>query len=68
MSVKDETPIQPEITMVDIMEEIKDLAEIIDIVHSELSDIKAILVKKDKPKDAETPSSDAKNKNGYMHG
>ena len=33
MSEKDDTPIQPEITMVDIIEEIKDLAEIMDIGH-----------------------------------
>ena len=68
MSVKDEPPIQPEITMVDIMEEIKDLVEIIDIVHSELTDIKAILVKNVESKGAEPPTPDKKNKNGYMHG
>ena len=68
MSVKDETPIQPEITMIDIMDEIKDLAEIIDIVHSELSDIKAILIKNDKSKGAEPPKPDDKNKTDYMHG
>ena len=68
MSVKDETPVQTSITMADIMDEIKDLAEIVDIVHSELSDIKAILVKKDESKGIESSKSDTKDKNGYMHG
>tara|TARA_R110000851_G_scaffold95322_7_gene207126 strand:- start:1037 stop:1243 length:207 start_codon:yes stop_codon:yes gene_type:complete len=68
MSEKDDTPIQPEITMVDIIEEIKDLAEIMDIVHSELSDIKAILLTKKETNGDKPLLKESNKKTDYMHG
>tara|TARA_B100001778_G_C17968513_1_gene353734 strand:+ start:183 stop:386 length:204 start_codon:yes stop_codon:yes gene_type:complete len=60
-------PMKPEITLSDVMDEIKDLVEVVDIIHSEISNIKIILKGKQKP--TETPSKPKEEgETNYMHG
>ena len=64
-----ETPMESEISMQDIMDEIKDLVEIVDIIHTEISGIKVILNKKtDKPSEKKNDKKDSDETFTYMHG
>ena len=64
-----ETPMESEISMQDIMDEIKDLVEIVDIIHTEISGITVILNKKtDKPSEKKNDKKDSDETFTYMHG
>jgi RIO-like serine/threonine protein kinase len=63
-----EKPVKPEITLSDVMEEIKDLVEVVDIIHSEISNIKIILKDNKKPVVVKPSKPKKEGEANYMHG